>query len=331
MWQGASSLGGVPESREPLPKPTSLLASDAGLDRDALSRTRPGLLDELRTAADVRALHLRGDQFAAQWREDGLHLLLAEPAQIDPYTLDEDTIWLYLGVSGGSRFVAIMEPARAGEAEMASSEPDTEWLNLRQAASALTPLDSTLALGAVALANWHMRHRFCPMCGAPTAVVQAGWVRQCTKDGSQHFPRTDPAVIMSIIDADDRILLARGARWNNSARSVLAGFVEPGESFESAVARETLEESGVHVTDVEYVANQPWPFPASLMVAFTARATTTKLRAQEGEIEALAWYSRAELAEQVQSGQLRLPGRLSVSHTLIERWYGDELPERKDA
>ena len=158
-------------------------------------------------------------------------------------------------------------------------------------------------------------------------------MRRCPADGSHHFPRTDPAVIMAVVDrrneerGEDKILLARGNRWGGNHRSVLAGFVEPGESFEAAVARETFEESGVVVDEVTYLGNQPWPFPASVMIGFVATARTRRLTAQEGEIEEIGWYSRADVRRGLAQGTLRLPGRLSIARSLIEHWYGGPLPD----
>ena len=243
----------------------------------------------------------------------------------------------------GSPLFAVLKPSRESEpAQGAPSSPNTcarqaassgmssavSTATLREIGEQLNAVDSACATTAVALANWHARHTHCPVCGAATGMDEAGWVRRCEADDSVHFPRTDPAVIMAIVDEEERILLARGKRWGGPRRSVLAGFVEPGESFEQAVARETLEESGIRVHDIVYRGSQPWPFPASVMVGFTARADSgQRLRPQEGEIEALAWYSRADLRAALGAGELTLPGRISIARALIEDWYGEPLTD----
>ena len=150
----------------------------------------------------------------------------------------------------------------------------------------------------------------------------AGWIRRCPADGSEHYPRTDMAVIMAVVDADDRILLARGKGFRGNGMSVLAGFVEPGETLAAAVAREVAEEVGVEVTDVTYLGDQPWPFPSSLMLGFTARALGTELRLQAEEIEAARWFSRDELVEALADGSVVVSGRISISRRIIEHWFG---------
>ena len=153
----------------------------------------------------------------------------------------------------------------------------------------------------------------------------AGWIRRCPADGSEHYPRTDMAVIMAVVDADDRLLLARGKGFRGNGMSVLAGFVEPGESLAAAVAREVAEEVGVEVTDVTYLGDQPWPFPSSLMLGFTARALGTDLRLQAEEIEAARWFTRDELVAALADGSVVVSGRISISRRIIEHWFGGPL------
>ena len=164
----------------------------------------------------------------------------------------------------------------------------------------LSDRDAGIFTTAQALANWHAAHQFCPRCGAPTEPEQAGWIRRCTRDSSEHYPRTDPAVIMAVVDDDDRLLLGRNAQWPEGRFSVLAGFVEPGESFEAAVAREVEEEVGIEVTDVTYLGNQPWPFPSSDMVGFRARAITTSLHPDTVEMAEARWFTRNEYRKALQ-------------------------------
>ena len=192
----------------------------------------------------------------------------------------------------------------------------------------LTDRDAGLLTHAVALANWHAVAGFCSRCGAPTEPETAGHSRRCTAEGSEHFPRCDPAVIMLVTDPDDRCLLARNAQWPKGRVSVLAGFVEPGESAEQAVAREVHEETGVVVSTVTYAGSQPWPMPHNLMLGFRAEATGTDITVDAEEIEEAAWYSRDDLRAALVSGELVMPPSLSISRWLIETWYGADLPGR---
>ncbi|MFG2005941.1 NAD(+) diphosphatase [Spirillospora sp. NPDC048911] len=203
----------------------------------------------------------------------------------------------------------------------------TEKAGIRRVGAVLNDLDSGLLTHAVALEHWHATNRFCPRCGGPSRLAAAGHVRVCPADGSEQFPRVDPAVIMLVQDDDERILLARGPQWPEDRRSILAGFVEPGESLEQAVAREVREEVGLAVRDIRYLGSQPWPLPQSLMIGFFARADgDLELRPDPEEILDAAWYTRDELRAAIEAGEIIAPGPLSIAAQLIMRWYGDELP-----
>ena len=197
---------------------------------------------------------------------------------------------------------------------------------LREAGPLLADRDAGLMTEAVALANWHETFTHCPRCGSPTDPVAAGHSRKCPVDDSEHFPRVDPAMIVLVTDSDDRALLARNAMWPERRVSVLAGFVEAGESAEEAVAREVQEETGITVDAVTYLGSQPWPMPQSLMLGFRAAATTTQIMVDADEIAEAHWYSRDELREAIASGNLRLPPPVSIAHRIIQSWYGSELP-----
>jgi len=218
-------------------------------------------------------------------------------------------------------FRRIVAPLASTELE----EGQTLTVGLRQVGAMLEDLDAGLLVYAVALDAWHSTHEFCPRCGSATEVRAGGHVRVCPKDSSQHFPRVDPAVIMLIHDDDDRCLLARGPQWPEGRLSVLAGFVEPGESLEQAVAREVAEEVGVRVVEPRYMGSQPWPFPRSLMLGFFARATSADLVLDGEEIAEAHWFSRAELLAAMESGEVRLPPEVSIARRLIETWYGEPL------
>ena len=182
-------------------------------------------------------------------------------------------------------------------------DDSADWGTLREVASAADDLDAALLTSAVALQLWHSRHTHCPICGTPTVESQAGWIRVCPNDASEHFPRTDPAVIMVVHDGGDRCLLGRGQAWGEGRFSTLAGFVEPGESLEGAVAREVWEEVAVGVTDVRYVASQPWPFPSSLMVGFVARVDgDPTLQVDAVEVVEAGWFTREEVARAAAHG-----------------------------
>lgn len=200
------------------------------------------------------------------------------------------------------------------------------WSTLRDVGHLLDDAEAGLAATATGLAAWHLRNPRCPQCGAVTVVAQGGWLRRCSIEGTDQYPRTDPAVIMAVVDARDRLLLGHAAHWPERRYSTLAGYVEPGESIERAVRREVAEEAGVVVGEVEYRGSQPWPFPASLMLAFVARATTTHAEPDGVELTDVRWFTRAELAESVAEGTVLLPMRTSVARALIEDWYGEELP-----
>jgi NAD+ diphosphatase len=200
---------------------------------------------------------------------------------------------------------------------------------LRELATRLDETQAGLAVHATGLANWHHRHPRCSVCGAMTEVSRAGECRTCGDCGSQHFPRTDPAVIMLVVDDEDRCLLGHNVARRTTWYSTLAGFVEPGETAEEAVVREVREETGVDVTDVRYAGSQPWPFPSSLMLGYFARATTTDVVVDGTEIADARWFSRADVRAQVERGDLVLPTTISIAGALITSWYGEELPANR--
>ncbi|NMM45316.1 NAD(+) diphosphatase [Rhodospirillaceae bacterium KN72] len=194
--------------------------------------------------------------------------------------------------------------------------------DLRRVGPTLSLDDGALLAYARGLVHWHKRHRFCGLCGAPTRAAKAGHELRCTNPdcGAPHFPRTDPAVIMLVHDGADRIVLGRQKEWPPGRVSVLAGFVEPGESLEDAVAREVMEEVGVQVADVRYNSSQPWPFPSSIMLGFSARALDFDLSVATDEIEEAAWYTRAEVAACPEDDRFALPRRDSIAYRLIQDW-----------
>jgi NAD+ diphosphatase len=220
----------------------------------------------------------------------------------------------FLGEYAGTPYYAVPVPA-AGPRD-GRDGADVVWRGLRELGADLPDLDAGLLVAAVGLAAWHARHPRCPRCGNPTEVAQAGWSRHCPVDNSDHWPRTDPAVIMLVYDGD-RCILGRQPSWPVGRYSILAGFVEPGESLEAAVAREVAEEVGVAVTDVAYLGSQPWPFPASLMLGFTARlAGDPTIRLGDDELAEARWFTREEVRQQL----VRLPPSVSIAHRIINDW-----------
>jgi NAD+ diphosphatase len=187
---------------------------------------------------------------------------------------------------------------------------------LREVGATLDDLESGLLVATIALANWHLSHPRCPRCGNPTRVAQAGWSRHCDVDGSQHFPRTDPAVIVLLHDGGDNALLGRQPTWPPGRYSTIAGFVESGESAEHAVLREVREETGVEVDTVVYRGSQPWPFPQSLMLGYEARVVGGEVDNVDKELEDVRWFSREEL----RTGNALLPPSASIAHWLITTW-----------
>jgi len=227
-----------------------------------------------------------------------------------------------LGTEGERAYFAVLSdralPARPGAGPA----------SLRDVGAALDDRDTGLLTRAIALANWNATHRFCPRCGARTTPAASGHVRVCAEEGTEQYPRMDPAVIMLVHrdrDGDEEVLLGNNPHWDARRFSVLAGFVDAGESLEQAVVREVAEEAGVVVERPRYLSSQPWPFPRSLMMGYTARAVGETERTDD-EIAVTRWFTRAELAEAVHAEEVLLPSRVSIARTLIEHWYGAELP-----
>ncbi|GII57029.1 NUDIX hydrolase [Planotetraspora thailandica] len=292
-----------------------------------------GLLGPLLLARNTvdRSAALRGDEewLARSWAAEKTRVLVIDGGQtvIRRFT-DGAAVALYspLEAPSGPRYLLGVDLDGVAYYAVQAPLPEGEAAGLRQVGALLDDRDAGLLVYAVALEAWHATHEFCPRCGSRTTITASGHMRTCPKDGSQHFPRVDPAVIMLIHDDDDRVLLGRGPEWPKGRMSVLAGFVEPGESLEHAVMREVMEEVGVAVTAPRYMGSQPWPFPRSLMLGFIARATTTEIHRDPAEIAEARWFSRDELHAHVEAGTLRLPGQVSIARRLIETWYGEPIP-----
>lgn len=264
--------------------------------------------------ARARILHFNGEGFLL---EDGaLKFLSAEQ-------VSEQGERVFLGEHAGQSYFlwcasGIVAPGATPE----------DYQTLRSVGHQLSDVENGLAVHAQAIAHWHHATLFCTQCGSQLAAAQAGSTRVCIDNGHEHFPRTDPAIIVLTKDKDDRILLGRQKVWPEHRFSTFAGFVETGESFEQCVAREVAEEAGVQVAEVNYLGSQPWPFPRSLMVAFEAIIIDPSTARPDGEeIEEIRWFDRDSIYEAVQAGTLLLPPAVSVARAMIDAWYGSDRPQ----
>ncbi|WP_419997662.1 NAD(+) diphosphatase [Streptomyces boninensis] len=292
-----------------------------GIDRAAHHRLDEAWLGAAWSHPTTRVFVVSGGQVLIDDTPDGRTELVMIPSFEAPFTEQHR---YFLGTDeDGVRYFALQKDSLPGRMD-ASARP----AGLREAGMLLGDRDAALMVHAVALENWQRSHRFCSRCGERTQIAAAGHIRRCPACGGEHYPRTDPAVIMTVTDEDDRVLLGRQVHWPDGRFSTLAGFVEPGESIEAAVRREVFEEVGVEVGEVEYLASQPWPFPSSLMLGFTARAKTTEIQVDGDEISEARWFSRDELRAAFESGEVLPPYGISIAARLIERWYGSPLPKR---
>jgi NAD+ diphosphatase len=297
------------------PDSTRLPAITApAVDRAAVDRTVPGLLDDARADAASRVLVIAGDTAP-----------LASPEELrwlSPAAVPEGAEWAFLGrADDGAPLLAAVFAASEDELFAAPGG----WAGLRAVGGALDGADAGAFVEALSLGRWLLDAPFCPACGSLTMLGDAGWSRRCPSCGRQHFPRTDPAVIVAITSATDPdiLLLGSNALWGAHRYSCFAGFVEAGESLESAVRREVAEESGIDVVSAAYRGSQAWPYPRSLMVGFLATAADdAAARADGDEIAAVRWFTRDEIgAGLAGEGEIVLPGRASIAHRLIRDWH----------
>jgi NAD+ diphosphatase len=306
----------VPDAAEALLPDLAL--SRAVVDRDAVRRTDPDWLASAWKEPTTKVLRLLGDRVAVTGNPPRLDLDGRSDVPAERR--------IFLGTHDGTAYFAALE-----DGPDSGDEHAPRYLGLREIGASLGDLEAGIAVHAVSLANWHATHRHCPRCGAATTTENAGHTRRCPVDDSEHYPRTDPAVIMLVVDDADRLLLGRQTSWPEGRFSTLAGFVEPGESLEAAVRREVYEEVGIEVGAVTYLGSQPWPFPSSLMLGFTARAGTTDIHRHDGEIAEARWYTREDMLADIGARRLRVSPSISISRRLIEHWYGEPLPDNAEA
>ncbi|MDF2254634.1 NAD(+) diphosphatase [Streptantibioticus ferralitis] len=290
-----------------------------GIDRAAHHRLDEAWLAAAWSHPSTWVLVVSGGQVLVEDTPDGRTELVLVPSFDAPVT-EKHRYFLGTDEQGVSYF-ALQKDALPGRMDDAARPA-----GLREVGGLLSERDAGLMVHAVALENWQRMHRFCSRCGERTMIAAAGHVRRCSACGAEHYPRTDPAVIMLVTDDQDRALLGRQVHWPEGRFSTLAGFVEPGESIEQAVVREVFEEAGVQVGEVSYVASQPWPFPSSLMLGFMARATSSEIRVDGEEIHEARWFSREDYRRAIATGDILPPTGISIAARLIELWYGEPLP-----
>ena len=288
------------------------------LDRRAMQRGDRNWIDRL--------LRHQATRIIPVWRSQNMVAGIGAEPRVAWLSAAQAEAWIdggeaiFLGIAGEIAHFAL-ELSHLDDPASAAAVAGAGFTDLRNVGAIMPRDDGALLAYARGLIHWHSRHRFCGVCGHATVSEQAGHQRRCSNAacGAVHYPRTDPAVIMLVHDGD-RALLGRQAQWPAGMHSVLAGFVEPGESLEEAVAREVMEEVGIPVAEVRYQSSQPWPFPSSIMLGFTARALSPEIRLSQDEIESAAWYSRDELRRSPENEEFRLSRRDSISRRLVDDW-----------
>ncbi|CUH82840.1 NADH pyrophosphatase [Thalassovita mediterranea] len=327
-------IGGLGGKRVKLAETVTFGGS--GLDRAAAQR---GEVDALLRAVTSRTIVLwRGKPLVLDPDGDAqvLRLPLDHPAL---HMAEEAPIFLGIEEGGAAIFaqdISSWHPIGAEDAAIDAFAdrsrqqhpelPDALFVELRMVMSALSSRDAELVATALALFNWHRSHGFCARCGAPSHVVQAGWQRNCDSCGAYHFPRTDPVVIM-LITRGNQVLMGRSPGWPEGMYSLLAGFVEPGETIEAAVRREVWEEAAVKVGVVQYVASQPWAFPNSLMMGCAGEALSEEITIDPNEIEDACWFSREEIMQAFAGRHPHLkPAREgAIAHFMLRNWLADRM------
>lgn len=256
---------------------------------------------------------------------DGIQPVFLRGPDADGLLAHADSITFLGEMEGASYFAVGLTDDNPGFPDALA--PLGQFKDLKSMGPLLDRQVGGLLAYARAMVHWHSRHRFCGDCGSPTAIVDSGHRRVCTSGscGEQHFPRTDPAIIV-LVAHGNQCLLGRQRIWPKDFYSVIAGFVEPGESLEEAVVREVYEETSIEVEEVLYHSSQPWPFPGSVMLGFTGRAGSSSIMLNDHELEDARWFTREEIIAALKQGKLRLPGKISIAYRLIEDWFDAGWP-----
>jgi len=308
----------MPDSWQQKPIPLS----NPAFDRASHRRFEPAFLEAARQSADALVIPVWRSRSLVAGEGEARRAVLIPAASFDWEIAGE---LAFLGFGAGRPHFGADMSALEPEDVQRRFESHGAFEDLRFTGQWLETEEAALLAYTKGILWWHERHRFCGVCGHPTQSVDGGHRRLCVNESckAEHFPRSDPAVIM-LIEYEDRCLLARGANFPAGFISVLAGFVEPGESLEDTVAREVFEECGVRITDIAYSASQPWPFPSSLMVGFRARAIDPTLTLDPREIVEAGWYSRDWVHSLDPNGPLKIPPRFSISRRLIDDWVNEQ-------
>jgi NAD+ diphosphatase len=293
-----------------------------GLKRMENERTDAAWLGAVSARPDSVACLISGEEIAAVTPEDkGFAPFWTATAALDKQERDRLVL---LGIDQHERAYFALEAAPERIAELARGrglEAAPVPLRALAASGAIPDLDLARLAHGKSMLNWHSAHRFCARCGAKTQAVHGGAKRQCPQCGGEHFPRVDPVAIMLVVNGGNCVL-ARQSRFPPGMYSALAGYIEPGETFDEAVRREVMEEAGIVVGRVDFLATQPWPFPSSLMIGCHAEALTTELIPDEEELEDLRWFSRTDAARILDGGhdEIRAPARFAIAHHLLSRF-----------
>nr|WP_317643661.1 NAD(+) diphosphatase [Bombiscardovia apis] len=319
------------------------------VDYASEQRSNPDLFQQFEQEGSVSVMLVSGQRVALPFKSleqaklgGGLLRLALLPGEYLPSCLrplaGAPSALYFLGSAGNQHFFALDldlagrqlsdEPGREQVEQFAqSAQSRFKWLDVKEFAPRGLSRDVGLATSALALSIWHNAQRYCSYCGAPIAPCENGWAQQCTQENPARilFPRIEPAVITAIVDSQDRLLLEHNSAWEPSLYSLCAGFVEPGENLEHAAKREAMEELQLPLGEIRYLGSQPWPFPASLMVAFKARALSEAFVVDYEETDCACWMTRDEYTAALATGRMSAPGKASVARYMIEQWYGREL------
>lgn len=303
-----------------LPKNPNVFANSP-LDRAAHRRTDATWLANAMTQGNSAFMPLwKLNPFVIRGREARAEAGWVTPELVRPL-LRPDTLTIFLGEHRSSAHFAIDISAEADPERSGPLAGLGTFADLRTIAEEIDPSDAAILAQAKSLIDWHQRHRFCANCGNPTDMAEAGYKRVCPSCSTEHFPRTDPVVIM-LPTHGDTCLMGRQPKWPPGFYSALAGFIEPGEAIEEAVVRECKEEAGIDVDEVAFHSTQPWPYPSSLMIGCYARARTTEIHLDGNELADAKWFTRDQIRAAMVRGtrELRLPPPLAIAHQLVKTW-----------